>query len=68
MERALFIDEPLNILLPWFLTLNVTFFRGIAQRLPLCVQLGQPICNVPKVVSNPLAIFFTGDQRLLATL
>ncbi len=66
----------------WFLTLNFTFFRGIAQRLPLCVQLGQPICNVPKVVSNPLANFLhgvrgywqpsgkfvTGCQRLLAAL
>ncbi len=61
MERALFRGEPLIIFIPiiasWFLTLNFTFFRGIAQRLPLCVQLGQPFCNVPKVVSNPLAKF-----------
>ncbi len=86
MERALFRDEPLIIFTPfivsWFLTLNFTFFRGIAQRLPLCVQLRQPFCNVPKVVSNPLVNFLqgvrdywqpsskfvTGCQRLLATL
>jgi hypothetical protein len=41
---------------------------GAAQRLPLCVQLGQPFCNVPKVVSNPLAKFFTGGTRVSATL
>jgi hypothetical protein len=43
-----------------FLTLNFTLFRGIALRLPLCVQLGQPFCNVPKVVGNPLANFLQG--------
>jgi hypothetical protein len=52
MDRALFGDEPLIVFLKlfiasWFLTLNFTFFRGIAQRLPHCVQLGQPSCNVP---------------------
>ncbi len=33
---------------------------GIAQRLPLCVHLGQLFWNVPKVVSNPLANFLQG--------
>jgi hypothetical protein len=86
IEKALFRDEPLIFFIlfiaSWFLSLNFPFFRGIAQRLPLCVQLGQPFCNVPKVVSNPLANFLqgvrgywqpsgkfiTGCQRLLATL
>ncbi len=86
MERALFRDEPLIICIHihcfLVLTLNFTFFRGIAQRLPLFVQLGQPFCNVPKLVSNPPANFshgvwgywqpsgkfVTGCQRLLATL
>ncbi len=88
MERALFTDEPLTIFIPIYmycflvLTFNFTFFRGIAQRLPLCVQLGQPFCNVLKVVSNPLVNFLqgvrgywppsgkfvTGCQRLLETL
>jgi hypothetical protein len=62
MEKALFRDEPVIIFIiaSWFLTLNFTFFRGIAQRLSLCVQLGQSFCNVPKVVSNPLAKFLQG--------
>jgi hypothetical protein len=64
MERAFFRDEPMIIFIPiyCFLVFNFefTFFRGIAQRLPLCVQLGQPFCNVPKVVSNPLANFLQG--------
>jgi hypothetical protein len=86
MEKAIVKDESLIIFVlifaSWFVTLNFTFFRGIAQRLLLCVQLGQPFCNVPKVVSNPLTNFLqgvrgywqpsgkfvTGCQRLLATL
>jgi hypothetical protein len=48
MDRALFGDEPLIVFVAtvfiasWFLTFNFNFFRGIAQKLPLCVQLGQP--------------------------
>jgi hypothetical protein len=73
MDRVLFGDEPwillyLLFIASWFLTLNFTFFRGIAQRLPLCMQLGQPFCNVPKVVGNPLAKFVTGGRRVLVTL
>jgi hypothetical protein len=68
MERALFRDEPLIIFIlfiaSWFLTLNFTFFRGSAQRLPLCVQLEQPFCNVPKVVSNPLVNFLQGEEGI----
>jgi hypothetical protein len=64
MERVLFRDEPLKIFIPIYcflvFTLNFTFFRGIAQSLPLCVQLGQAFCNVPMVVSNPLANFLQG--------
>jgi hypothetical protein len=46
MDTDLFGDEPLTsfkvFVASWFLTLYFTFFRGIAQRLPLCVFLGQP--------------------------
>jgi hypothetical protein len=46
MDRALFGDEPLVILklseASWFSTLNFTFFRSIAQRLPFCVLLEKP--------------------------
>jgi hypothetical protein len=40
------------------LTFNFTFFRGIAQSLTLCMQLGNPLANVPKATGNSLANFF----------
>ncbi len=41
MDRTLFRDEPLIVFIPiycfLYLTLSITFFRGIAQRLPLSI-------------------------------
>ncbi len=86
MDRALLGDEPLKVFIInycfLFLFLNFTFFRGIAERLPLCVQLGQPSCKCAigcwqpsgKFVTGvggcwqPSSKFVIGFQRLLATL
>jgi hypothetical protein len=50
-HRALIGDKPLTDFITIYCCLvfdfEFYFFGGIAQKLPLCVQLGQPSYNVP---------------------
>ncbi len=48
--------------------MNFTFYRGIAERLPFCVQLGQPSCNCAIGCWQTSGKFVTGGKRELATL
>jgi hypothetical protein len=51
-----------------FLPMNFTFFRGIAQMLPLGVHLGQPSCKYAIGCWQPSRKFVTVGKRVLATL
>jgi hypothetical protein len=42
--------------------------RGISERLPFCVQMGQPSCNCAIGCWQPSGKFVTGGKRVLATL
>jgi hypothetical protein len=59
MDRALFGDEPLMILkiICCFFIYNVEVYclqRGISERFPLCLSLGNSPVKVLKIVGNPL--------------
>jgi hypothetical protein len=52
----------------WSTFLNFTFLRGVAERLPLCVQLGQPSCKCAIGCWQPYGKFVTGGKRVSATI
>jgi hypothetical protein len=72
MDRAVLGDEPLIVFITIYcfsvLTLNFTFFRGMVERMPLCVQMGQPSCKGALGCLQPSDKFVTEGKRVLATL
>ncbi len=48
-----------------FWTLSFTFFRGISQRLPLCIFMAQPSCTCVRGCWQPSGKLVTGGKRVL---
>jgi hypothetical protein len=71
MDRGLFSGESLMVLklqvASWFITLEFTFFRGIAKRLHLLMLLGQHSCKCAEVVGNLWRIFYR-RSKVIGTL
>jgi hypothetical protein len=47
--------------------MNFSFFRYIAERLPLCILTVDSFVNLSKVIVNSLAYLLQGFRRVLAT-